>query len=116
MQILRGFSTDPTQPITGPFPSRNGVFFELRGGDVAEPIGFGTNWFKPPYPSHVLRFFCPWRVLPFLSWKLGSFGGYIGFKAYGVDAPEYPLWLCKPEECYSGSVAMCITARLATTL
>ena len=116
MNVLRGISTDPAQPITAPFRTRNGVFFELRGGDICEPVGIATNWFEPPFPTRVIRKFCKWRVLPFLSWKFGTWGGYIGFKAYGVDAPIYAYWLAPAFEVYPGSVALCFSIRPFATL
>jgi hypothetical protein len=116
VKILRGISTNAAQPLTSPFPLKNGVFFELRGGDICEPVGFNSNWFEPPFPSRVIRKFCAWRVLPFLSWKFGTWGGYIGFKAYGVDSPIYQYWLCPYFEVYPGSVALCLSARPFATL
>lgn len=57
MRVIRFFSTRPEQPATSPFPLTNGVLYELRGGNVVEPMGVGTNWFSPPYPEKVLKFF-----------------------------------------------------------
>ncbi|MRR50800.1 MAG: hypothetical protein EG825_07760 [Rhodocyclaceae bacterium] len=57
MRVIRILSTHPGQPATTPYPTTNGLMYELRAGDVAEPLGFGTNWFAPPFPTAVLRFF-----------------------------------------------------------
>jgi hypothetical protein len=109
MKILRGLSTDKNHPVTDPFPSKNGFFLEFRGGDFCHPLDNG-DWFKPPYFKHVWRFFLRWPLLPFLSWKFGKHGGYIGAKAYGVDSPDYKNWLPE-DEVYDGSEALMIGIR-----
>lgn len=95
-----GVSTDPKRP---------GLF--LRGGDVCDPKD--GDWFKPPWPKIVVRRWVPNPTLPFLCLKIGRFGFYVGWKVYGVDAPEYKNWL-PPEEVYVGSLALCLTARTFT--
>lgn len=115
MKVLRGFSTDKTHALTSPFPAKPwSVFFEMRGGDVCEPLGFGTNWFHPPYPK-VWKWLCRWPVLPYFAWRFNKRAGYIGFKAYGVDAVEYKAWM-DPADVFDGSQALCITARPFATL
>jgi len=109
MRITRGLSTNTTQPATAPFPLSSGIFMELRGGDICHPIGSG-DWFKHPYFKRVFRAFCRWPVLPFISWRFGSKGGYIGAKIYGVDSPEYKNWL--PEkDVFEGSQAIMLSIR-----
>lgn len=116
MKISRGFTTNEDQPLTSPFPTCGWYYFALHGGDVAEPVGFGTNWFAPPYPKRVWRWFCKWNVLPFFSWVLLGKRGYMGFKAYGVDHEQYAEWLCDASEVYEGSLALCITVRNGLTV
>lgn len=116
MRVIRWLSTNRDQPATSPFPARNGVFFELRGGDVCDPIGAGSNWFAPPFPRHIVRYRCRRAWLPYLSWRFGRWAGYLGWKIYGVDAPVYAQWLCEPREVYAGSQALCLTARPFATL
>ena len=114
MKILRGLSTNRTQPATQPFPASSGFFFELRGGDILHPWGKG-EWFKPPYFASIWRAWCAWCVLPFLSWRFGTIGGYVGFKVYGADSEAYRHWM--PEgDVYEGSQALQMSARLWATL
>lgn len=75
------YASDPAQDITAPYPQRNGDgrdgwFFALRGGDF---FGVSGGWTDP---KHVYRdyFDIP---RPFLSWRRGRFGFYIGWKAWG---------------------------------
>ena len=114
MRVIRGLSTNKEHPLTSPFPLTNGVFIELRGGNICDPV-FGGNWFSEPYPKHVLRFFCPWAILPFISWRFGNRGGYIGLKAYGADPEAYLNWMPK-EDVYEGSQALCFSARPFATI
>lgn len=113
MKVERGLSTDNSHPLTNPFPLSSGIFFELRGGNICDPIlgtFFGYQWFGPKFPKYVWKAFCKFKVLPFLSWRFGNRGGYIGFKAYGVDSEAYKNWI-DPSEVYEGSYAMCLTFR-----
>jgi hypothetical protein len=116
MKIIRGFCTNKDQAITNPFPEKNGFYFALHGGDVCEPLGLGSNWFAPPYPKRVWRWFCKKPLLPFLSYRFGSLIGYVGAKPFGVDSPSYKEWLCEPIEVYDGSQALCFTIRNGLTL
>jgi hypothetical protein len=118
MKVIRGYSTHPEQPLTKPFLSSNGLFIEFRGGDVCDPVQiglFGGKWFEPPYPKHVWRWFCRYPLLPFISWRLGGKGGYIGFKAYGADSPAYKNWM-NPDDVYDGSQALCLSIRPFATM
>lgn len=115
MKILRGITSNAAQAQTAPFPQGGArFFFELRGGDVLHPLGAG-DWFAPPYFSRWVRFFCPWPVLPFLSWKIGRYGGYIGAKAYGADSDAYRAWM-PAGDVYPGSVALMASIRLFARL
>jgi hypothetical protein len=98
-------------------------YFEWRGGDVVRPFGWDNwAWFGReedkivPFPRNVLRIFIPWRILPFITWGSGvvpfSNGGYLGFKAFGVDNEEYKNWL-PASEVYDGSVALCPSFRFS---
>lgn len=117
MIVIRGYSSDPARSLMDPLlENRWSIFFELRGGDVCDPLN--GNWFSAPYPTRVWRWFCKRPVLPFLAWRLGKKGGYIGFKAYGVDSPEYRNWPAGilPEDVFDGSQALCLSFRPFATI
>jgi hypothetical protein len=114
MRVIRGLSTNSAHPSTDPFRKTNGIFLELRGGDVNHPLGDG-NWFKPPYFGRVFKMFISLPLLPFLSWKFGTWGGYCGFKIYGVDSPAYKEWM-NPDDVYDGSQALHLSVRPFATL
>ena len=111
MRVTRGYSNHPTRPIQDPLLEADGIWFELRGGDVFDPIG--GNWFEEPYPKRWIRFFAKRNWLPFFSYRWGRVGkmGYMGFKAYGVDSPKYKQWMPEPKEVYEGSQALCFSLR-----
>lgn len=109
MKIIRGWSNKPERSVTDPLLEDNGLWIEFRGGDVCDPF-FG-NWFEPPWPKLVWRWYCQWPILPWISWKLGKKGGYIGFKAYGADNDPYINWIKPPSEVYPGSQALCFSIR-----
>ena len=87
-----------------------GVTFALRWGDVCHPLGQG-DWFKPPYFSRVLRFWS-YFPLPFISWNLWGWKGYLGAKVYGADSEEYKNWM-NVNDVYDGSIAIQFSARLS---
>jgi hypothetical protein len=92
----------------GPIQNHNfrdtpGIDISWRGGDVIRPLN--GKWFDEPEPTRVLRFWCPWRVLPFIRWRIGRTVGYAGFKAFGVDSEHYKDWL-PAERVQVGSVAL----------
>lgn len=95
--------------ITNPKRSVFGVTLALRWGDVAHPTGEG-NWFDKPYFITALRFFS-YFPLPWITWNLFGWRGYLGAKIYGADSPTYVSWL-KPEEVYEGSQAIHFSGRL----
>jgi len=111
-------------PVGAPIPPQNHTVthargqwrVEWRGGDVVRP--FGGQGFGPVFPVNVLRLRCPRRILPFVTWGPGvvpfSNGGYLGFKAFGVDRAEYRAWLPGPE-IFEGSVALCPSFRFSIT-
>lgn len=110
MKVLRGISTNRNQSLMNPFPDSGRFFFELRGGDILHPIGSGS-WFSLPYFSRIFRAFCGLCVLPFVAWKFGTIGGYIGAKAYGADSPEYCNWM-NHADVFEGSHALMFSVRL----
>ena len=103
--------------LTNPKRSTFGITFALRWGDVLHPLGSGGNWFREPYFTRVLRFYS-YVPLPFITWNLWGWRGYLGAKFYGVDAPEYKLWPAMKgleHEVYPGSQAIQFSARLRIT-
>lgn len=123
MKVICHYRTDPERGLTDPLPEKKYSFvFRLYSGDVCDPSPLhwlkGENWFKPPFPSTVYRYFVKWPVLPFFAWRFGNKGGYLGFKLYGVDAPEYKQWTAgiRPEDVFEGSQALCLTFRPFATI
>jgi len=98
------------QQITAPKRESFGITLALRGGDVLHPLGSG-NWFSPPWFQSIWRWFCPITILPWISWNLFGWRGYIGFKAYGADAVEYINFM-PAADVSPGSIALMISARL----
>lgn len=96
--------------LTNPKRSGFGITLALRGGDVLHPLGEG-NWFKSPYFARILRFYCPIAVLPFISWNLWGWKGYLGAKVYGADSDSYKNWMSF-EDVYQGSLAIQFSGRL----
>src|SRR5947207_13498653 len=117
MQVY-GWSTDDEKDWTAPFPTAFiGIKLRLLGGDILDPVngtwelrpgvqaGTPPNWFNA-IPRAVRRYYQPRRCLPFFSFGIWRFGGYIGYKIYGVDQPvylDYPL--VAREDVYGGSRA-----------
>ena len=114
MKVIRRFGNKLDRPGTDPLLEENGFWWELRAGDICHPQGEG-DWFDPPYFAKVFYAFIKYPILPFISWKLGTWGGYAGFKIYGVDAEAYKNYM-KPEEVYEGSKAMHVSIRPFATL
>ena len=130
-----GYSNDP-KPWTNPFPERDtedgipgadGFIFALRGGDMMSPSGWelrpeATAGAKPGFfnaiPKHVRRLYFWLPVLPFFSYRKGTFGFYIGWKAFGVDSAAYKDFPgVNPAEVHAGSIALSgFTARVTTKL
>lgn len=126
MKVIRGSSSNPSQPLTSPFPVEGEkwwnkyLFWEFRGGDYLHPLGKG-DWFNPPYfPMGVQRWTYNEPTELFVSWRIPftNIGGYFGAKAYGVDAPAYKEGICVdfPEEVYDGSYAFMLSIRPYATL
>lgn len=96
--------------ITNPKRLTQGITLALRWGDVCHPLGSG-DWFKPPYFTRVLRFYC-YVPLPFISWNLGGWRGYLGAKVYGADSESYKNWM-NVNDVYAGSQAIQFSGRLS---
>lgn len=97
--------------ITNPKRSTFGITLALRWGDVLHPMGQEGNWFKEPYFTKILRFWCPIPILLFITWNLWGWRGYLGAKVYGADSPEYKNWM-PSEDVYEGSQAIQFSGRL----
>lgn len=96
--------------ITNPKRSTFGITFALRWGDVLHPLGQDGNWFKPPYFTRILRFYS-YVPLPWITWNLWGWRGYLGAKIYGADSEAYKNWM-PVAEVYAGSQAIQFSARL----
>lgn len=107
--IVRQITTLDEGP-TNPKRGRPGITLALRWGDVCDPYLDPDGWFGPEKPRFVLRFWS--RIpLPWISWNLWGWRGYLGWKIYGVDSDAYRAWIAHGE-IYQGSRALCLTARL----
>lgn len=96
---VRSLHWPSDQPLTRPFPLRNGVLVALRSGDLYSP----DSWSQP---KHYTRSTKPtWR--PYLAVRWGKFGFYIGWKVFGVDGEQLKTFPgLNSEDVYQGSVAM----------
>lgn len=108
MKIKVLYRSDPERPLKDPLPEKSGFVFRLIRGNLCSPLN--GQWFGPKWPTIVLRANV-WFPIPFLAWRLGNHGGYIGAKVYGVDREEYFNWM-PVDDVYAGSEAFCISARL----
>lgn len=99
MNLTTHFSRPADQPLTSPFPVKDGWFFALRSGDFLSP----DSWQKPVFVRRdYLR-----MPRPFLSFRRGRFGFYVGWKAFGVDNEDLKKFpSVNPAEVYVGSVAL----------
>lgn len=121
---MKVFGTGPTPPQNHTWRTRNGVSLYFRGGDVLRPdIANGTprpgaetqvrNWFNT-IPTSVWRWHCKLPVLPFVTVKVGMFGVYAGFKAFGVDSAAYLDYPgLSAADVYDGSVALTPSLRFS---
>jgi len=118
MKVTCHYRNDPERPLDDPTLAKGERRFAIRiySGDICDPVQIGGgNWFTPPYPKRVWRTYCSLPILPFIMWKWPFLDrtGYIGFKLYGADSPEYKKWGVgfKPEDVYEGSQALCLSFR-----
>jgi len=121
MKVVCHYRNDPERSLTDPLPEKNGFVFRLLSGDICSPMFREfrkEHWFVPTYPTWVWRAFCKLPILPFIAWRIGNKGGYIGFKTYGVDSDAYKLWThgIKPEDVYDGSYALTLSCRPFATI
>ena len=88
------------QPLTKPFPATDGWLLALRTGDLYSP----DSW---AHTTRVYRSFVRWIPRPFLAWRRGKLGFYVGWKVWGCDTEKQIGALGIAErEVYPGSVAM----------
>src|SRR5512145_1444347 len=85
------------------FRATPGIDIQWRGGNVIRPLD--GRWFDEPVPTRIIKFWCPWRILPLIRWRFGTTVGYAGFKPFGVDSEHYKRWLPEQHVC-DGSVAL----------
>jgi len=111
MKVICHYKNDD-QPLVCAYPAKTGVLFRLCSGDVLDP--YLGNWFKEPYFKVIIRFFTE-KKLPYFAWRVGKYGGYMGFQTYGVDSPQYKNFL-PDKDVYDGSQAMSLTVRFTTNV
>lgn len=112
MKVERVWSNRPDHPATSPFPIEDGFLLELRRGDVLDPYFDPDGWFGIKKPFFTLRFRL--RIpLPYIAFRRGRYGFYLGPKIYGVDSAAYAGQFVEASEVYAGSQAMCFTARFS---
>ena len=99
MNVVTTWQSRADQPLKSPFPVRDGFFFALRRGDIYSP----DSWSSPTFVRRD-RALIP---RPFLSWRKGSAGFYIGWKAFGADLERYKAFPCtRPEDIGLDSAAL----------
>ena len=107
--------------------TRVGAALWWRGGDIVSPdLANGTrrpgreadprnNYFNT-IPAAVRHAKIEKECLPFLTIRIGRFGVYAGWKAYGFDSDAYKDWPgINPAEVHEGSVALTGFTLRATT-
>ena len=88
------------QPLTAPFPLRNGVFIALRSGAFYSPDSWDVAKVSKFRRGKV-------RNRPYFSARAGRFGMYAGWKVYGVDTDnQRAMPGIAPSDVYPGSVAI----------
>ena len=87
------------------------VLFAGTSGLLMASLALGP-WWSWPFA------FLIWLLTPgkMIAWRFNKKGGYAGHKVYGVDAPEYPLWLCTAGDVFPGSLALCWSIRPFATI
>lgn len=113
---VHGHATDPRETWTAPYPVADGFKFRLLGGDMMSPWGWklreeATAGSKPNFfnaiPERTRRLYFRIPCLPFVSFRIGRFGAYFGFKVFGVDSDAYKDYPgVHPSEVYVGSQAV----------
>ena len=91
-----------------------GIACDMLGGDVCDPywLGNGGSWLdaKSPAPRFTVRFYLPYRLLPWLRIRIGKWLIAAGWKPYQVNSPAY-LRFTKPSDNYPESQALCFTVQ-----
>lgn len=112
MEVKVLWRNDPERPLTDPLPELGGrrLIVRIYSGDFCDPYGDPDGWFGPKLPRWVIRLKLPF--MPFLAWRwpFTNRGGYVGFKLYGVDSPNYTTFI-PAEEVFEGSRACHLSFR-----
>lgn len=111
MKVVTHYSNRKNQPLTSPFPVTDGWFFAIRSGDFYSPNSWKTDEVTMFTRGKISR-------RPYLSYRRGRFGFYVGWKVYGVDTENQDLMPgIHDEDTYPGSVALqgC-TIRFSTSI
>ena len=111
MHVTTIWTNRADQPQTTPFPITRGLFFTIRSGDFYSPDSWDFHKVTRYTRGYV-------RNRPFLSFRWGSFGFYIGWKFYGVDTyNQLAMPGINVEDVYPGSIAIQgFTVRFTTAL
>lgn len=113
MKVEALYRNDPERQLTDPVLESGVRWFVLRiySGDFLDI--FGGGWFDPEKPpKKVIRKVL--RFMPFIAWRWPGTNrsGYIGFKLFGVDSPNYVTFQgVMPQDVYVGSQACCFSFR-----
>ena len=109
MKVDVVWANRPDQPPTSPFPATDGWFIAIRTGDLCSP----DSWKEP---TRVRRDYIYYR--PFVSFRKGRFGFYVGWKVFGADNEDLKKFpSVNPAEVYQGSIAMQgLTIRFSTSV
>lgn len=85
---------------------RQGDVLDLLCTAVVSAVGIIILVTTPGY-------FVAWRWPSWAPFGLAGRAAYLGWKCYGVDAPEYKQWPVgiRPEDVYPGSLALCSSCR-----
>lgn len=104
MRIVQGWRSDPERRLTDPLPEKRwSIVLRFVGGDWLDPVGIGTNWFKPPFPKRVLHIWWPlW-----LSYMLFAITSELLLFATGVAIMNLAALLGAPVVATHGLVAIC---------
>lgn len=88
------------QFIKKPFPMTDGWWLMLNKGDLYSPDSWADT-------KRCYRTFVRWIPRPFLAYRKGSFGFYVGWKIWGCDTdPQLKQIGINPKEVFPGSIAM----------
>lgn len=106
MRVEVRYRNDLERPLTDPLPELGGrrLIVRVYQGDYCDPFLDPDGWFGPVPPVLLMRKIL--KCMPFIAWRwpFSQKGGYIGFKLYGVDSPNYALML-PVHEVFPGSQA-----------